>query len=282
MPFTPSHVAAVLPFGKTLLLPAALVIGSMAPDLFFYVPVPIGRNFTHSWQAVLTVDLVFAIGLFVLWQLVFRTPLVDFAPLAARRRIAAMPWSGIRPLGMSWPRLVPLLVASALVGTATHVIWDSFTHRDWVVDHLPALLMMWGPLPVYEWGQYFSSLFGAVVLVIWTIRWWRRTPPVDAAVTRVSPAIRVAVWVTVLGGGLIAALAIWIPEILKGQAPIFAALLFRTVTVGLEAAGLACVLWCLAWWVLRPRLEPGFGGDDHAEADQDRTRHTVDDALDAR
>lgn len=37
MPFTPSHVAAALPFLRTPLIPAALVIGTMTPDLFYYL-----------------------------------------------------------------------------------------------------------------------------------------------------------------------------------------------------------------------------------------------------
>lgn len=282
MPFTPSHVAAVLPFAKTPLLPAGLVIGSMAPDLFFYVPLPIGRNFTHSWLGVVTVDLVFSIALFLLWQLVFRRPVVDFAPLGARRRIAAMPWSGMRPRGMSWLRLIALLVVSVLLGTVTHVVWDWFTHPDWVVYQLPWLQQQWGPKPVYEWGQYFSSLFGAVVLVIWTIRWWGRTSPADAAPTRISPVVRILVWISVLGIGLIVALAIWMPEIIKGQSPVFEALIFRTVTVGLAAGGLTAVLWSLVWWALPSfSLEARLGGDDGTEPDEDGAGHAVDNALDA-
>jgi Domain of unknown function (DUF4184) len=252
VPFTPSHVAAVLPFAKTPLLPAALVIGSMAPDLFFYVPLPIGRSFTHRWLGVVTVDLAFGIALFVLWQLAFRTPLVDFGPLPARQRIAAMAWTGLRARGTSWSRLVLLLVVSVLIGTTTHVVWDSFTHRDWVAYHLPWLLTQWGPRPVYEWGQYFSSLFGAVVVLIWTIRWWRRTTPVEAAPTRVTSLARILFWITVLGIGLAAGLALWIPGILRGDSPVFEPLVFRTVTVGLAAAGLTAVVWCAGWWIRRP------------------------------
>lgn len=253
MPFTPSHVAAVLPFVKTPLLPAALVIGSMAPDLFFYVPLPIERNFTHSWLGVVSVDLVFGVAAFLLWQLIFRMPLVDFAPLSARRRIAALPWSGIRPRGLSWFRLIVLLVVSVLIGTATHVVWDSFTHPDRVVYQVPWLQQQWGPKPVYEWAQYFSSLFGAIAVLVWVMVWWRRTAPVDAAPTRVTPCLRVLAWITILGIGFVVALAIWVQGILRGISAVNAGLMFHLVTIGIAAAGLSAVLWSLVWWMLRPR-----------------------------
>ncbi len=53
MPFTPSHAAAVLPFLRTPLPASALVIGSIAPDLPFHLPVDFPWR-THTAQAVVT------------------------------------------------------------------------------------------------------------------------------------------------------------------------------------------------------------------------------------
>ena len=47
MPFTGSHPAAVLPLMRWGLMPSALVIGSMVPDLPYFLPVPDLGN-THS------------------------------------------------------------------------------------------------------------------------------------------------------------------------------------------------------------------------------------------
>lgn len=257
MPFTPSHVAAVLPFARTPLLPSALVIGSIAPDLFFYVPLPISRNFTHSWLGVVTVDLVFGILAFVLWQVAFRTPLVDYAPLSARQRIATIPWFGIRSPRLSWPRWAILLIASVLLGTITHIVWDSFTHPDWVTYQLPWLLTRWGFLPVYEWGQYGGSAVGAGVLVVWAIAWWRRTPRASAAPSRISRRVRYLFWVTTLGAGLLVAVIMWIPgAILRSVSLLSSALLFQTVTSGIAAAGLTAAVWIALWWALFPKVGP--------------------------
>jgi Domain of unknown function (DUF4184) len=250
MPFTPSHVAAVLPFVRTPLLPAALVIGSMGPDLFFYIPLPISRADTHSWLGVVTIDLFFGVLVFVLWQLMFRAPIVDFLPLPARMRIAAMPWSGIRPLGMSWFRLVVVLVISVLLGTVSHVVWDDFTHDDWLTQHLPALQHDWGSKPIYRWLQYASSLFGAVAVGLWALAWWRRTYPAAPVPTRITAATRAMAWVTVVAVGAVASLAIWIPGIFAGASPVDDVLVFRTVTVGIGSSGLAALIWCVAWRLL--------------------------------
>ena len=52
MPFTPSHAAAVLPFLRTPLPASALVVGSITPDLPFYLPVGFPWP-THTALAVL-------------------------------------------------------------------------------------------------------------------------------------------------------------------------------------------------------------------------------------
>lgn len=41
MPFTGSHPAAVLPLLRWGLIPSALVIGSMSPDLGYFLPLGI-------------------------------------------------------------------------------------------------------------------------------------------------------------------------------------------------------------------------------------------------
>ena len=260
MPFTPSHVAAILPFSKTPLIPAGLVIGSMAPDLFFYIPLPIPRDFTHSWLGVITVDLGFGMLFAVLWALVFRRAVADFTPLPARSRIASLDWAGMRPTGTSWLRFVGLLAASVLLGTVTHVVWDDFTHYDWVVQQLPGLQEHWGSKPIYKWAQYFSSVFGAVVVLVWVIRWWRRTPPDAPAPTRLSGPVRALAWASVLAAGLATSVPIWIVGMLAGASPVDDILVFRVVTVGIAAACLVAVLWCLAWWLLRTRPEAAAAG----------------------
>ncbi|MBM0258537.1 DUF4184 family protein [Micromonospora sp. 4G55] len=63
MPFTGSHVAAVLPLTRSAWLVPS-VVGSMVPDLPYYLPLPVEATLTHSLGRVLGTDML--LGLVVL------------------------------------------------------------------------------------------------------------------------------------------------------------------------------------------------------------------------
>ncbi len=55
MPFTPSHAVVALPFVRTPLLPAAIAIGAMTPDLpLFLRGTPLSYQATHTNVALST------------------------------------------------------------------------------------------------------------------------------------------------------------------------------------------------------------------------------------
>ena len=73
MPFTPSHAAAVLPLLGTRLPASALVAGSVAPDLPYYLPVELGVR-THTAAAVVGADLLLGLLLWAVWHGVVAAP----------------------------------------------------------------------------------------------------------------------------------------------------------------------------------------------------------------
>jgi hypothetical protein len=206
VPFTGSHPAAVLPLLRSPLPASALVIGSMAPDVPFYLPLPQWYA-THTWLAGVTTDLLLGLLVWTLWHGLLSGPALATAPAALRGRLAERVAPGLAGRIASARRLL-LLVAALLISTATHLAWDEFTHAGrWGAEHIPALAQSWGRLPGYRWLQYVSSVVGLGVLVIWFVRWWRRTPAVP---TRADTAAR-WVWpllvVLGLGAGAVAGLA---------------------------------------------------------------------------
>lgn len=200
MPFTPSHAVVALPFIRTPLVPAAIAVGAMTPDLPLFIrvfPVPYGRTHDLAW---LPVTILIALGLLLVWRAVVRPAVRELSPrpLATRlplewdrgsaaalretfgvRRAPDGAWAG------SWVA-VALLLASLALGVLSHIVWDLFTHEGrWGVAALPALGEQWGSLPGFKWLQHGSSIAGLAIIGVWAILWLRRR---DAA----APLVRIA------------------------------------------------------------------------------------------
>ncbi|MFI6411214.1 DUF4184 family protein [Streptomyces sp. NPDC050585] len=216
MPFTLSHAAAVLPgirrsgAARGPLVASALVMGSMSPDMTYFADsvVPGAMTFgdvTHSPLGVLAVDPLVTALLTALWLMV-REPLVALLPGRWRGRVYAVlrgrPWRERRPWALAvWFYL------SAVVGAATHVVWDLFTHADrWGVRVLPVLGDLVAGFPLYLYAQYGGSALALAALVWFGYGALRRVPADRAeaagAVDAVRPGLtRRGRW---LAGGLLA------------------------------------------------------------------------------
>ncbi|WP_328298054.1 DUF4184 family protein [Streptomyces sp. NBC_00435] len=195
MPFTLSHAAAVLPAVRRTgrargpLVASALVLGSFAPDVFYFADAvvpglrPYG-TFTHSLPGVVTADAALTAVLTAFW-LLLREPLIALLPRGGRGRAHAFvrgeEWRGRR-----LPPLALWFYLSAVAGSLTHVVWDSFTHLDrWGTRALPELgePLALG-LPLYSYLQYGTSAVAACALFWFTVTGLRRLPasPVPASV----------------------------------------------------------------------------------------------------
>ena len=257
MPFTPSHIAAILPFVRSPLAPAALVIGSMVPDLPYFVPLGIPRELTHSIPGVPLADLPMGILVLALWASVFRAPVIDFAPEWVRARFR-LPTR--RPNWRPSLRLVSVTLVSLLVGIATHLVWDGFTHPDgWAVLQIASLRTQLGPFTAYRWAQYASSIGGLMIFAIWGARWVRRTPPIEhrafeTGSGRLDSRARVTVWLILGAVQVGVALMIWIGGLITGADLFNRTVLYRTATISISSAGLLAVIACLGWYLL-PQTE---------------------------
>jgi hypothetical protein len=129
MPFTVSHIAAVLPLHKPLRrlgLISAAAIGTMAPDLDLILPIRLTREQTHSRLALLTFCLPVGLAAWALFQALIKPALIEVLPDRTYGRLCA------EHVG---PRLASVKVwlyaaMAVLFGALTHVVWDGFTHED--------------------------------------------------------------------------------------------------------------------------------------------------------
>lgn len=171
MPFTLSHVAAVLPLRgertrRWLDFPA-LAIGAMAPDSS-YVLALVGPYFEmHDGVGIFLAAWPVALLSWVLYRRWLSGPWIDLLPWLADRR--PVRWKAG--------------VVGTLVGVLSHVLWDAFTHLEGqAVPYLPFLtdhlsLAVDGPsIYVFSLLQHVSSLLGGAFVGVAITRAVRRLP----------------------------------------------------------------------------------------------------------
>ncbi|GAA2565552.1 DUF4184 family protein [Microbacterium binotii] len=208
MPFTPSHAVVALPFVRTPLVPAAIAVGAMTPDLPLFVRgLPVTYGLTHDLRW-LPVTLLVALALLLLWRALLRPAARELMPGPVAERLPAT-WDA--PVRTIWRETfgvsagtVLLLVASLAIGVASHIAWDAFTHEGRLGSVIfPALEEPWGPLAGIKWLQHGSSVLGLTIIAVWALLWLRarpRVPHVSRTPRRVG-----AVWVAALPVFLVAA-----------------------------------------------------------------------------
>ena len=147
MPFPLAHPAAVLPFRRFRHLDfSALMIGAITPDLSYCFERYDLDVFAHTVRGCFGFSL--PVGcLAVLIFLIVRDPLVSLLPAPHRQTL-------LRSFHQADPAwfAVPL---SVVIGAATHVFWDAFTHETgWFVERSSFLQMKLFTIDRYHFRMY--------------------------------------------------------------------------------------------------------------------------------
>ncbi len=211
MPLTFAHPAAVLLLARLRLPLSALVVGSVAPDLVYFIRLAPRGHFGHTLPGLFFFCLPAGLALLWVFHRLLKHSLAELAPIAAQRRLA----SCIRASPLERPLV--LVAAAVLLGAATHLLWDAFTHASgWGVASFPALrrtvpLGSLGTAPAYKLAQHGSTMLGLAGIALAGVRWWRRAPEVGVT-PRLSARERV-LWSSLIvsfafvAGGVYAAAA---------------------------------------------------------------------------
>jgi hypothetical protein len=220
MPFTfLSHQAAVLPLKMAAprrFSGTALALGSMAPDLEYFVRLRPHRAISHTLAGQIVFCLPVTLALLWLVVGVIARPLALHLPdcggfhlrdyrVVARKRFTASFW------------LIAAL--SALVGSFSHIAWDSLTHEHgWGVRHLPALRtevpLLHHRVPLHRLLQHGSTVGGAVITLGLLHAIGRRRLvlqwagcPSETVEPSPTPASRRSLWLAVAIGPFVGAAA---------------------------------------------------------------------------
>lgn len=176
MPFTFSHPALVLPITY---LPArwysltALVAGSIAPDFEYFLRMRVRSEFSHTPEGLLWFCLPVGLILCFAFHNVVRNTLFENLPMPLKSRVQGFTkfnWN--RHFSENWK----IVLVSILVGAASHVLLDNFTHElGFFVMKFQALQYIFGiagwELPVYKIIQHTSTILGGalVLFAIWKL-----------------------------------------------------------------------------------------------------------------
>jgi hypothetical protein len=225
VPYPFAHPAAVLPLARPMgrfAVPSALAIGSIVPDLWYFIPF-VDRAHTHDPAGLVWFCLPLGLLVYALFHVVLKQPLIALIS----PRLGAFTSFGLpqRP----WS----CVVLSVLVGALTHLLWDELTHSNaHVVEGI-------------NWSQHVSTIAGTAILVWWMWRKLRAAPP---APQRLAGFTRLCICVALVG-------AMLVPALWSADADIWLAFdraalrhLLRTAGIGaLEGLGVALFVYCLVF-----------------------------------
>ena len=181
MAFTLAHPSAAIPLARPLGrwgVLSALIIGSVAPDLWYFLPFDVDRTDSHSVAGLFWFCLPVSLTLYVVFHALLKRPALGLLPASLAKRLAgftvtdrllpAVPWAAV--------------MVSVLAGAGTHLVWDAFTHYNggavasWPALRAPLLSIGSYELRVFTVLQYASTLVGIVLLCIWLGRALKRAP----------------------------------------------------------------------------------------------------------
>lgn len=175
MPFTFSHPAIVIPVKKRFpkyLSMTGLVIGSMAPDFEYFLRFKPMGLVGHGILGFIVLNLPLCFVVAFLFHNLVKAALVANLPDLIRKRVAGK-LSG--RFAMDSAKSFAVFSFSSLVGMASHVFWDSFTHRGgYFVEGIPYLdssfFVLGLEAPLYKLFQHGSTLIGAAFILYFLLK----------------------------------------------------------------------------------------------------------------
>lgn len=238
MPFTLSHAAASLPFRRFKPIWPALVIGTFAPDLQYFVLISDEDRSGHRFPDVLL--LTIPLALLVLWvfEWVVKGPAIELLPNGLQRRLQ----DKLEPLSFAgWKRFASIVLWIS-VGVATHLAWDQFTHsysrlaNHWTLLRTMLDLPLLHSISVAHLLQHLSTIGGMAALGIWFAAWYYRTAPVEQTQSEeFSPGVKVVAVATMSTIALLAGYPLAMFRLAHHTSPIRPIVIVATTVVATTA-----------------------------------------------
>ena len=169
MPFTFAHPAIILPLqflNKKWFSLTGLVIGSMIPDFEYFIRMRIQSIYSHTIAGVFWFDLPLALLISFIFHNKVKNLLFQNSPYCLQSRLlifTTFNWNNY--FKQNWI----VVLFSILIGTVSHLLWDSFTHDSgYFVNHITLLqnsVYIFGiDIPILKIAQHLSTFAGGAIL----------------------------------------------------------------------------------------------------------------------
>ncbi|TQS88246.1 DUF4184 family protein [Limnobaculum zhutongyuii] len=172
MPFTFVHPAIVLPLGSFFARRCSLtglIAGSMVPDFEYFLRMEVKSLYSHSLSGIFLFDLPVALLLSFIFHGIVRNSLINNLPQFLYCRLSYL-------TRLDWPAYAnkhkSVLLGSIMLGIFSHLLWDSFTHKDaFFVNYLHYssvnIELLGYSVPVHKLLQHLSTLLGGLTILIY-------------------------------------------------------------------------------------------------------------------
>lgn len=203
MPLTFAHPAIVLPakyLPQRWVSMTGLIVGSVTPDFEYFMRAKLQSSYSHTWTGMFWFDLPLALLLTFLYHYIVRNQFIINSPVFLRKRLS-------RYMDFDWGKYVKhnflTVLVCLLAGIASHIFWDSFTHRHGdFVKLIPFLrettAIMGFHMVNYAHMQDISTVVGGVIVF-----YAMMLIPTDVNYAR--PRNPAYYWLIVIAAGLIIA-----------------------------------------------------------------------------
>ncbi len=247
MPFTLAHPIAAAPIwlcSKRRLDLPSLLVGSMIPDIEYFLALQPNRTIGHTFLGVLIQGLPCSIVLLLITRYVLMRPFLALLPQQLAQRFPTI--RSYFPL-----KLLHLfnVVVSVVIGAVSHIVWDAFTHEDgWFVAHSKLLQSQLGSLAIYKLLQYGSGVIGLVALFLWLSIWLNQAKPCNRTET-LAPRWR---GLTIICIALCALVFAWVAvDINRIAGETFKDAVVRAVIGCISGLFVGLLLYSAAFWILK-------------------------------
>lgn len=176
LPFTFSHPALILPLAKytgRYFSLTSLIIGSLCPDFEYFFKMKVESLVSHTAGGLFYFNLPVSIVLAFVFHNLIRNCLYKNLPPICRSRLEAF-------MSFDWNNYFRqhylTVIISILIGAASHLLWDSFTHlhgysvhKTWVLQQ-SIVTPIGASVPVYKLLQHLSTCIGGLAIMLTIFR----------------------------------------------------------------------------------------------------------------